>query len=644
METNNKIKKRKLNAKKLTIFIFTIICIIIVCFVIFFSGEEKMVKSRYDKVIIIGIDAMDPKVTNKLISEGMLPNFLKLKEIGSFSKLKTVLPAESPVAWTTISTGTNPGKHGLFDFITRDPKTYLLEVSITKQKSKYSTKFESPMKGIPFWRITSDAKIPTTIIRWPATFPPEKVSGVMLSGEGVPDIRGFSSGYYIYTSEYFNKDEEKTIKVSINDKIINSKVFGPLGTDRKSIEKSIQIKVDKNKATIIVDNREYPVNVDEWSDWIRIDFKVGFMKKVSAITKAYLFSVEPEFNMYLSSIQIDPENPVVDFTYPNKYSNELVDAIGLYNTLGMPEDTNALNENAITDKVFLEQVAQIEDEKNKMFWYEFNRFDKGVFAFVFDSGDRLQHMYWDEKNLFNIKEGLSVNKEVVDYYVKKDNLLGEVLNKIDNKTALMIFSDHGFTSFERAVSINTWLVENGFMVLTEEYNGKDEGALFKFVDWSKTKAYSMGFAGIYINLKGREGKGIVEEAEKEEIVSDIIKKLEDFNDPKNNQKVITRAYKREEIYHGNYVKDAPDIVIGFEPGYRMSWQSAIGGLTSESVIDNLKRWNGDHMVDPSHVPGVLFTNFKINNENPSLLDIAPTVLDILKIEIPEETDGMSLLK
>lgn len=154
----------------------------------------------------------------------------------------------------------------------------------------------------------------------------------------------------------------------------------------------------------------------------------------------------------------------------------------------------------------------------------------------------------------------------------------------------------------------------------------------------------MGFAGIYINLKGREGKGIVEEAEKEEIVSYIIKKLEDFNDPKNNQKVITRAYKREEIYHGNYVKDAPDIVIGFEPGYRMSWQSAIGGLTSESVIDNLKRWNGDHMVDPSHVPGVLFTNFKINNENPSLLDIAPTVLDILKIEIPEETDGMSLLK
>jgi len=644
METNNKIKKRKLNAKKLTIFIFTIICIIIVCFVIFFSGEEKMVKSRYDKVLIIGIDAMDPKVTNKLISEGMLPNFLKLKEIGSFSKLKTVLPAESPVAWTTISTGTNPGKHGLFDFITRDPKTYLLEVSITKQKSKYSTKFESPMKGIPFWRITSDAKIPTTIIRWPATFPPEKVSGVMLSGEGVPDIRGFSSGYYIYTSEYFNKDEEKTIKVSINDKIINSKVFGPLGTDRKSIEKSIQIKVDKNKVTIIVDNREYPVNVDEWSDWIRIDFKVGFMKKVSAITKAYLFSVEPEFNMYLSSIQIDPENPVVDFTYPNKYSNELVDAIGLYNTLGMPEDTNALNENAITDKVFLEQVAQIEDERNKMFWYEFNRFDKGVFAFVFDSGDRLQHTHWDEKNLFNVKEGLSVNKEVVDYYVKKDNLLGEVLNKIDNKTALMIFSDHGFTSFERAVSINTWLVENGFMVLTEEYNGKDEGALFKFVDWSKTKAYSMGFAGIYINLKGREGKGIVEEAEKEEIVSYIIKKLEDFNDPKNNQKVITRAYKREEIYHGNYVKDAPDIVIGFEPGYRMSWQSAIGGLTSESVIDNLKRWNGDHMVDPSHVPGVLFTNFKINNENPSLLDIAPTVLDILKIEIPEETDGMSLLK
>ncbi|MBU4283757.1 MAG: hypothetical protein KJ968_01500, partial [Nanoarchaeota archaeon] len=196
---------------------------------------------------------------------------------------------------------------------------------------------------------------------------------------------------------------------------------------------------------------------------------------------------------------------------------------------------------------------------------------------------------------------------------------------------------------ERAVSINRWLVENGFMILTDEYDGNDEGALFKFVDWSKTKAYSIGFAGIYINLKGREGQGIVKEAEKEEIVSDIIKKLENFKDPKNNQKVITHAYKREEIYHGDYVKNAPDIVIGFEPGYRMSWQSAIGGLTPEIVIDNLKRWNGDHIVDPLHVPGVLFTNFKIDNENPSLLDIAPTVFEILKIEIPKDVDGKSLI-
>jgi len=642
METNNKIKKRKLNAKKLTIFIFIIICIIIVCFVIFFLGEEKMVKSRYDKILLIGIDGMDPKITNRLISEGMLPNFLKLKEIGSFSKLKTVLPAESPVAWTTIATGANPGKHGLFDFVTRNPENYLLEVAITKQKSRYSTKFESPMKGTPFWSITSDAKIPTTIIRWPATFPPDKVKGVMLSGEGVPDIRGFSSGYYIYTSKEL--DEEKTIKVSVNNRIINSKVFGPLGNNRNSIEKPIQIKTGANNIIIIVDDKEYPVKAGEWSDWIRIDFKVGFMKKVSAITKAYLFSVEPEFKMYLGPIQIDPENPVVDFSYPSKYSGELADAIGLYNTLGMPEDTNALNENAITDNVFLEQVAQIEDERNNMFWYEFNRFDKGVFAFVFDSGDRLQHMYWDEKNLFNVKEGLSVNKDVINYYVKKDNLLGEVLNKIDNQTALMIFSDHGFTSFERAVSINTWLVENGFMVLTEGYDGNDDGALFKFVDWSKTKAYSMGFAGIYINLKGREGQGIVEETEKKEIVNNLIKKLEDFKDPKNNKKVITHAYKREEIYHGNYVEDAPDIVIGFEPGYRMSWQSAIGGLTPEPVIDNMKKWNGDHIVDPSHVPGVLFTNFKINNENPSLMDIAPTILTLLNLDIPKDIDGKSLLK
>ena len=610
-----------------------------------------MIKSKpgsYNKVLIIGIDAMDPKITEKLMAENLLPNFLKLEKIGNFSKLRTTLPAETPVAWTTAATGTNPGKHGIVDFIIRDPKTYTPEISITKQKSKYSTAFESPIKGTPFWKITSDANIPTTVIRWPATFPSDEVNGVMFSGLGVPDIRGFESGYYLYTSEHSNNAGMNIVKVSVKDGVIDSKFFGPLGTDAKSIEKPIQIKTGAHNATIIVDGKEYPVNVGEWSGWIKIDFKIGFMRKASAITKAYLFSSEPEFKMYITSIQIDPENPVVDISYPSGYSKELADKIGIYYTLGMPEDTNALNDNAITNEVFLEQINQIEDERDKMFWYEFDKFNKksaGIFAFGFDSGDRLQHMNWDDKNLFNVTEGLSVNKEVVDYYVKKDEFLGKVLSSIDNDTALIIFSDHGFTSFERAVSINTWLVDNGFMTLTDEYNEKsgDEGALFKFVDWSETKAYSVGFSGIYINVKGREGQGIVDASDKEKVVNEIIKKLKDLKDLKTNKTVITQVYKGEDVYSGKYVNDSPDIIIGFEPGYRMGWQSVIGGLTPEVINDNLKKWDGDHIVDPSNVPGILFTNFKINHASPGLADISPTILSILHLKIPADVDGKSLI-
>lgn len=607
------------------------------------SGEKQTMK-----IILVGIDAMDPKIVEKLMNEGKLPNFKKLEDAGGYSQLETTIPPESPVAWSAAATGVNPGKYGIFDFIGRDPKTYLPKLNLAEEvKGLTGTKYKSAMRGIPFWRITSDAGIPTTVIRWPVTFPPEKIKGNMLSGLGTVDIKGFLNSYSFYTTENLEKRQEDTgkiVRVSKHNNEIETSIFGPMvrsGNDLTESKVPMKIKLLDGSAIIQVADTEHKVNTDNWSDWIRTKFRADFLTEVYGIFKIYLLGIEP-FNMYVTSVQIDPENPVVEITYPKEYGKELANGIGLFYTLGIPEDTKAVTENRIGKGVFLEQIKDIENERTKMFWHEFNSLGEGILAFAFDAGDRLQHIFWKSKVLDG-NNNFTIPKEIEEYYVEKDVLIGKILNRMDNNTSLIVFSDHGFNSFERAVGINTWLAENGYMGLTKTIDANDSGGLFKYVDWSKTKAYSLGFASIFINMIGREGKGIVDEEGKNKLIDEIIGKLSKLTDPKTGKPAIANLYRGKEIYKGEYAKDAPDIVIGFEQGYRMSWQNAVGGLMPEIFADNAQEWVGDHLIDRGYVPGIIFTNFKIKKENPSLMDIAPTALSLLGLNVPRDMDGKSLV-
>jgi predicted AlkP superfamily phosphohydrolase/phosphomutase len=592
----------------------------------------------HKKVLLIGIDGADPRVLTQLMDEGKLPNFAKLRDEGTFTKLQTSMPPHSPVAWTTIATGTNPGKHNIFDFIARDPKTYLPSLALSKATTTHlgGAAYESIVTADPFWRTSTQDHIPTSVLRWPVTFPPEKVEGHLLSGLGVPDVRGLLSGYTYYTTEDVNTSTgpEKNIKVTLNNGIIETEISGPRkrqGDKLVDIKTALEISVADNKAILTVNNKQYQVAAGGWTEWIQIKFKTGFMSNVHGIAKAQLASVTP-FKMYLTAVQIDPEHPLYKISYPDEYSAELAKQIGLYYTLGIAEDTGALNDKKIDDKAFIEQIWQLEEEREKMFWTEFRNFNSGVFAFVFDSSDRLQHMFWEE-NAFT--KTLTIHPEIEKYYVKKDAFLGKVMQEMVD-TKLIIVSDHGFSSFQRAVSVNRWLVDNGFMTLTEE--PEDDGGLFANVDWSRTKAYALGFNSIYINLKGREGQGIVEDSDAVE--KELIEKFSNLTD--NGRKVIHKLYRSEDIYSGNQVPDGPDIMIGYNPGYRTSWQTAIGGLTKEIIFDNEKHWKADHLIDPSFVPGIFFANFKIQKENPEQKDIAPTVLSLIGADVPENMDGKIL--
>ncbi len=617
----------------------------------FLMQEEIMKQSKFSKVLIIGIDGMDPRVAQYLMDQDKLPNFKKLAKTGSFLKLNTSYPPNSPVAWTSISTGRNPGKHNIFDFIRRNPENYIPELSLSRSKSGIGgTEYSSYVRANPFWKKTSTAGIPTTVMRWPVTFPAEKVKGKMLSGLGVPDIKGFLSGFTFYTSKKeitSKKSSSRIMEVEVKNNVINTKILGPRVKKDKDIvdvELPMKIEMHNDSVDLFLNNKKYNIQKDNWSEWIRAEFPVGIFHKVNSIFKVYISSLNP-FDMYMTTMQIDPERPVVDISYPKNYSRYLTQRIGFFYTLGMPEETDGYVDDKLSEEAFLAQVGQIEDERNSMFWNEFNEFQrlkKGVLAFVYDSSDRLQHLFWDEKIFSNTKEKFQINQNIINYYIEKDKFLGKVIQALDDKTLLLLLSDHGFTSFERAVSINTWLVENGFMVLKKKLAEGEDGALFRYVDWSRTKAYSVGFNSIYVNLKGREGQGIV--SDKNEVIDELVKRLEGFIDKDTQRNVVNKAYRREEIYNGDYVIDAPDIIIGFNPGYRMAWETAIGGFSKDALYDNIKKWRGDHLVDPKFVPGVLFSNVKFSVDTASQMDVTPTIYNALGIEIPDDIDGRSLLK
>ncbi len=315
----------------------------------------------------------------------------------------------------------------------------------------------------------------------------------------------------------------------------------------------------------------------------------------------------------------------------------------------MPEDTKAIEEGRTDEEAFISMCDEIIEEQEKMLWYELDRFKEGVLASAFFSTDRIQHIFWvtrdPEHPLYDKEYAEKYGHVIDDCYKKMDKILGEVMQKVDDETAFIVFSDHGFTSFRRTVHINSWLVENGYMTLTQKIapDDKEGGALFQYVDWKKTKAFALGFGSIYLNLKGREKNGIIKAgAEAESVANEIIDKLTQLKDPKDGKSVVKNVYKNTDIYSGAQLSGSSDLIVGFEDGFRSSWQTAIGGAPADLIDDNLKKWSGDHIVDPSIVPGIILTNFKIERENPELIDIAPTVLECFGMSA-EDMEGQSLL-
>ncbi len=684
-----------------------------------FRALRRAIRSRHlrgpaeiKRAIVLGLDGLDPVLTKRFMDEGLLPNFKKLADEGSFKPLQTACPSMSPVAWSTFATGVDASRHNIFDFLGRDEKTYFPVLSSTRisnpEKNIKLGKFTIPVgkpsirlmrKSKTFWKVLDDCYVPCHVLRVPITFPPEKMkNGVILSAMCTPDLRGSQGSFTMFTT-----DSERVgaytggtlLLVERDGDTIRGEIPGPpspFTPEAGEMTVSFTATIDESGGSVSFDfgGNEVTLSAREYSEWLTIKFNAGLGVKVKGIVKLYVTQISPHFELYVTPINLDPDSPAMPISDPSMFSQYLAKLQGSYATLGLAEDTWALNERMIDESAFLEQTYAIHEEREKMFFNSLKKNRRGLTVVVFDSTDRIQHMfmrYLDSSNPANRdKDTTEHAKAIEELYVKMDGLLARVMEYVDEKTLLCVVSDHGFKQFKRGVNINTWALENGYMKVKGGEAGGGEaggsvadgeagapasgaaespdgeacdfggycagvagsggaiGEYLRGVDWSQTKIYQLGLSGIYINKKGRESQGLVKSDEYETLKKEIVEKLQGLIDPETGETAITSVYDTKKIMSGPYADGAPDLIIGYNIGYRASWDAAVGKSSEAVLEDNLKSWSGDHCIDYKLVPGVLFTNRKVVADRPGLIDMGPSILDLFGVKVPDFMMGKSIFR
>jgi predicted AlkP superfamily phosphohydrolase/phosphomutase len=591
--------------------------------------------STKPKVILLGIDGFDPKILSSLMDQGELPNFARLAAQGCFSPLETVFPPQSPVVWTSIATGLAPAEHGIADFLTHKHDAYQPELAILRQGK---LGYVRPYQAKTFWEEAGEHGIPATILKWPLTFPATPMYGRLLAGLGTPDIRGTLGRYTLFTTRNLVAagDLKGTINhVKINGDFIKTELTGPFGFSFQGARPAavpLEIELSAGAISCRLDGTSFSLAVGAWSDWLQVDFKVGFLRTVRGMCRFYLEGIEPDFSLYATPVNISCESQTLPVSYPLGYAKELAAAVGNYATLGLAEDANALKDLVIDERAFIQICDNILAERERVFFHALQGFQEGILACVFDTPDRIQHMFWRFQDpghpLYHEAEARLFAQIIPGMYRRLDGILGRTLEKVDRHTLILVFSDHGFTNFQWSVHLNTWFLANGFMALQNGHTaGRD---LFQDVDWSQTTAFALGLNSVFLNLQGREGQGIVEPGAQAAVRADLARKLETLTF--QGRPVIKTSHIPAQPAAAGGGSRLPDLIIGYDKGFRASWQTAVGGAPQGDIIQaNLEKWSGDHCCDPGLVPGIFLASEKNLLRKPHVQTICPAILDYLGI-------------
>ena len=623
-------------------------------------------KALARRLIVIGFDGQEPSLTERWMSQGKLPNFARLAAMGCYHRLRTTCPAISPVAWASFSTGTNPARHNIFDFVHRDLRTYLPTLSssrITAPRRAWNIgryrlplerpRFELLRRSKPFWQILGERHVWSTVLRVPITFPPDRFHGAELSAMAAPDLLGTQGAFWYFSTR--ERGVRSTpggtrIGIVLVGEVADTAITGPDNPFRKGsppLRLPLRISIDRaaRRARVRLSGQTIELTPGTLSPWVRLTFRAAPLISVCGLCRLLLTELDEHVSLYVTPISLDPDRPAMPISHPRFYATYLAKKIGRYSTLGLAEDTGALNEGVIGQHAFLALTYDIDEERQRMCLAALDRLRDGLLVCVFDATDRVQHMCWRELEASlagDVAAGEEVEATAIErLYRRNDALLGRLFEGVRPDDVLMVISDHGFSAFRRGVNVNRWLLERGLLSLRPGADGSSEW--LRDVDWSRTQAYAMGLAGVFVNVRGREGQGIVAPEEVASIKACIAEGLRALVDPTNGARAIYDVLDTSTIYHGPYIANSPDLIVGYNEGYRVSWSTATGKVSGEVLEDNAKPWSGDHAIDSRLVPGVFFCSRPVETSDPALIDVAPTALHLFGLPAASHMEGRTLL-
>lgn len=624
-----------------------------------------------ERLLVIGIDGMDPAILQRLMDAGQMPNFRALAEAGAMASLETTMPPQSPVAWSSFITSLPPSGHGIFDFVHRDPQSLELFLSTSRVDDGAMRLQRS---GVPFWDLLTEAGIATTIFRVPANFPPSPgpstpwLCGCSLrafAGMGTPDLLGTYGSFTLYTDGEYRIPEGvdgggdvltpgarlavpggQVVSTQLIDGTTSLAIQGP-AIDGQERTAQARLFVDRQMQAVHLSlpDEDHVLRAGEWSPWLELDFgsHPGRIDRVAGIARFYLRSTDPLW-LYVTPVNLHPQAPLMPISEPEDEAAKLAEE-GLYYTQGMPADTKALEAAVFSEAEFLAQVELTLQERERHLRQELRRFEGGVLFFYVHSLDQVSHMLWRaaDRGHPGHHSGLQPYATAIDdHYQRMDDLLGMAQKDLDDPArapaTILVLSDHGFASYRRSVNLNRWLADEGFLVLTDSSSTTDLMSSTA-VDWSRTRAYALGLNAVYVNRVGRESSGIVAADDVPALLDELATRLEAATDPQDGAQVVRRVY-RVPSSDGSAV--APDLLIGYAPGYRSSGDSAIGQLEATWIADNLSAWSGDHCMAADSVPGVLLSSRAFASEAPALWDVPVSILDHFGVDVPAGVVGRTI--
>jgi predicted AlkP superfamily phosphohydrolase/phosphomutase len=637
------------------------------------GGKSGASHSAGKKVIVIGIDGMDPRLCQRMIRAGQLPNLARM----SFRPLGTSCPPQSPVAWANFINGAGPGTHGIFDFIHRHPEEqYSLFYSAAEtipgqgyhdlgdyrmQLDFWPFNDQPPTtvcrrQGTPFWEYLDAAGVPSTFYDLPCNYPPTPSRHGhhrCLAGMGTPDMLGTYGKYQYFTedgpAQPVDADDHRRSRLAFENETARASLAGPEDSFRRepqSVAVEFLVHRDREANAVVLDiqGQRLILRAGDWSRWVKLDlvFPPWFTLSgnVSGLVRFYLKQVQPPCRLYVSPINIDPAAPATRISEPNSFVQDIAARRGSFSTLGFQEAYQARKNNVFSDDEYIRQAGTVLDERLKLLEDAVENYEDGLLFFYFSSSDLQSHiLWWDSNAPHPIRhepgEAQRCFAHVHRLYSQLDRAIGKIVDRYGSQATILVMSDHGFANFGRQFNLNTWLRENDYL------GPVDCTSLRQNVDWSQTRAYGLGINGLYLNLKGRERDGIVEPREKNALLNELAAQLEAVTDV-NGERVIRGVYRADQVYHGDATALAPDLIVGYARGYRASWDTCEGKITDQFLLDNDSAWSADHCADALEVPGVLFCNREIRAAHPSLVDVAPAILAEYGLETPAAMVGKNI--